>query len=107
MAPLWDNDEFLSNDNDQDYNNKPPFPASKDVAHGNKVVIKHFLNEKRTQVRIDATVAKQLLKDLLVDPLSYADFDHIPPITQAQLDFLVACIDSVVPPQFYGSLFCN
>jgi hypothetical protein len=98
VAPLWDNDEFPSNDNDQDYNNKPPRPASKDVAHGNKVVIEHFSNEKRTQVRIDATVAKQLLKDLLVDPLSYADFDHIPPITQAQLDFLVARIDSVVPP---------
>jgi hypothetical protein len=98
VAPLWDNNnEVPANNNDQDYSNKPPFLSSKDVANGNKVVIEHFSNEKCTQVRIDATVAKQLLKDLIVDPLSYADFDDIPPITPAQLDFLVARINSVVP----------
>ncbi len=47
---------------------------------------------------IDATVDKQLLKELLVDPRTYADYDHIPPLTQGQLDLLVSRLDSVVEP---------
>jgi hypothetical protein len=58
----------------------------------------HLSTTKGSKVTIDATVAKQLLKELLVDPLTYADYDHIPPLTQGQLDFLVSRLDSVVEP---------
>jgi hypothetical protein len=70
---------------------------------GNPNVSNYFSTAKGTKVTIDATVAKQLLKELLVDPLTYADYDHIPPLTQAQLDVLVQGIDSVVrPPLLVG-----
>jgi hypothetical protein len=94
VTPLW---EDTDDDPDNADNDAQSFSAD-DFANGNEVVIEHFSNEKRTQVRIDATVAKQLLTDLLLDPLSYADFDHIPPITQAQLDFLIARIDGAEVP---------
>jgi hypothetical protein len=92
VEPLWqdtDDEPDNANDDTQTF-------TDGDVGKGNKVIIEHFSNDKRTQVAIDATVAKQLLTDLLLDPLSYTDFDHIPPITQAQLNFLVARIDGVV-----------
>jgi hypothetical protein len=95
VAPLWDNTED-NVDIDDDRSNL----SADNYAQGNKVVIDHVSDEKlSTKVTIDAKVAKQLLQDLLVDPRSYADFDHIPPITQGQLDFLVARLGSVVQPQ--------
>jgi hypothetical protein len=94
VAPLWED----TDDKPDNANNDTQSLTADDFAKGNKVVIEHISNEKRNQVTTDATVAKQLLKDLLLDPLSYADFDHIPPITQAQLDVLVACINGVMEP---------
>jgi hypothetical protein len=81
VAPLWED----TDDEPDNANNDTQSLTANDFAKGNKVVMEHFSNEERTQVTIDATVAKQLLKD-------------IPPITQAQLDFLVAPIDGVVEP---------
>jgi hypothetical protein len=73
---------------------------SKDTAKGDEVDIKHLSNEKSTKVAIDATVAKQLCKELLVNPHSYDDFDHIPPITRSQLNFLLSSdnTSAVQPP---------
>jgi hypothetical protein len=100
VAPLWDNDDdndngndTLNNDNDNNF-----FTSKNSTKKGHPDVTNHSSTDKGTQVMIDATVAKQLLTKLLVDPLSYADYDHILPITQAQLDFLVSHIDSVVQP---------
>jgi hypothetical protein len=103
VAPLWDPngsaDEVGDNDDnafadDDSCSNLPLSNAMK----GPSVASNQGSKEKGTKFMIDATVAKQLLKELLVDPLSYSDFDHIPPITQAQLDFLLARVDSVVQP---------
>ncbi len=56
MEPLW-------KDNDEADNDTQPFPLE-DSTKGNKVVIKNLSNEKYMKVAIDATVAKQLLKEL-------------------------------------------
>jgi hypothetical protein len=72
------------------------FTSKNSTKKGHPAVTNHFSTDKGTQIMIDTAVAKQLLKELLVNPLSYADYDHIPPITQAQLDFLVSRINSVV-----------
>jgi hypothetical protein len=104
MALLWDyndenNDDNVSSNNDNDnhlFNSMNP-PKKK----GHPDASTHFSTAKGTKVTIDATVAKQLMKELLVDPLTYADYDHIPPMTQAQLDFLVSHIGSVVQPPFW------
>ena len=52
----------------------------------------------QTKVMVDKKVALQLLKELLLDPLAYAEFDHFPPMMQAQLDFIVARNDTVGDP---------
>ena len=88
MAPLWDNDDDhddnnLASDNDNDNH----CVTSKDFSKDHPSASAHCSTDKHAKVMIDATVANQLLKELLVDPLSYADYDHTPPITQAQLDF--------------------
>jgi hypothetical protein len=96
---MWEDTNDKPDDDEPDNaNNHTQSFTANDFAKGNKVVIEHFFNEQRTQVTIDATVAKQLLKDLSLDPLSYADFDHIPPIRKEQLEFLVARIYGVVKP---------
>jgi hypothetical protein len=100
VAPLLDNDDYNNPSNNHDNDNH--FLTSKDSSKGPPAVTNHFSTDKRTKVTIDATIAKQLLKELLVDPLTYADYDHIPPITQAQLDFIVSCIDSVVLTTPFG-----
>jgi hypothetical protein len=103
VAPLWGHDGSADEVEDDDGNaladddscsNLPLLNSMK----GPSVASNHGLKEKGTKFMVDATVAKQLLKELLVDPLSYSDFDHIPPITQAHLDFLLGRVDSVVQP---------
>jgi hypothetical protein len=103
VAPLWGHDGIADEVEDDDDNaladdascsNLPLLNAMK----GPSVASNQGSKEKGTKFMIDATVTKQLLKELLVDPLSSSDFDHIPPITQAQLDFLLARVDSVVQP---------
>jgi hypothetical protein len=92
---LWDNDD----DNDASNNDNHFFTSKNATKKGHPAVTNHFSTDKGgTQVTLDATVAKQLLMELLFYPLSYAGYDHIPPITQAQLNFLVSRIDSVVQP---------
>jgi hypothetical protein len=92
VAPLWDNNNF------SEIETATPTFAQEDSSKGNQVHLKQRFQQKCAKVTIDAEVAKQLLKDLLVDPLQYADFDPTPPMTQAQLDFLLSRLDSVSDP---------
>jgi hypothetical protein len=80
VAPSWDNNndnDALNNDNDNHF-----FTLKNSTKKGHPSVTNSFYTDKGTKVTIDATVAKQLLKELLVDPLSYADYDHILPISR-------------------------
>jgi hypothetical protein len=93
VKPSWE-------DIDEADNGTQPY-ALEDAMKGDKVLIEHLSHVKCMKVAIDATVANELLNALLVDPHSYADFDHsIPPITQAQLSFVLSSNDSSVvqPP---------
>ncbi len=77
MAPLLDNNDYNNPSNNNDNGN--PFLTSKDSSKGPPAVTNHFSTDKRTtEVTIDATIANQLLKELLVDSLTYVDYDHIP-----------------------------
>jgi hypothetical protein len=103
VAPSWDHNSSADEVEGDDANALADDDSCSNLLllnsiKGPSVASNHGSKEKATNFMIDATVAKQLLKDLLVDPLSYSDFDHIPPITQAQLDFLLARVDSVVQP---------
>jgi hypothetical protein len=91
VEPLWEVVDEVDNDSH-------PF-SLEDTVKGDKVDITHLSNKNSTKVAIDATVTKQLCKELLVNPHSYDDFDHIPPITQSQLDFLLLShMTNVVQP---------
>jgi hypothetical protein len=89
VAPLWDNNECSEDETPS------PLHAQDGSGKGNKIHLKEGFQQKCAKVAVDAEVAKQLLKDFLVDPLLYADFDHTPPMTQAQLNFLLSRLDGV------------
>jgi hypothetical protein len=93
VEPSWEDSNEADNDSH-------PF-SIKFTVEGDKFSIKHLSNKKSTKVAINATVAKQLCKDLLVDPHSYDDFDHNPPITQLHLNFLLSSnnTSAVQPPR--------
>jgi hypothetical protein len=82
VEPSWEDANEADNDSH-------PF-SIEDTVKGDKFNIKHLINEKSTKVAIDATVTLQLCEELLVDPHFYDDFDHIPPITQSHLNFLLS-----------------
>ena len=76
--PLW----YPSNDATSavDVHDVPPFDDSAKVQSFDMDTVPTVT---QTEVMVDKKVTLQLLKELLLDPLAYAEFDHFPPMMQA------------------------